>query len=71
MTKMMKALMKDERAPGLTLTEVEVPKIGPNDVLIKIKRLLFVVQIYTYTTGMSGLRRQSLYLWLQDTNLLE
>ena len=38
MTKMMKALMKDERAPGLTLTEVEVPKIGPNDVLIKIKK---------------------------------
>ena len=38
MAKTMKALMKKERAPGLTLTEVEIPEIGPNDVLIKITK---------------------------------
>lgn len=34
----MKALVKTERAPGLTLKDVPVPEIGINDVLIKIKR---------------------------------
>ena len=38
MAKTMKALMKKERAPGLTLTEVEIPEIGPNDVLVKITK---------------------------------
>jgi threonine 3-dehydrogenase len=36
--KTMKALMKQERAPGLTMTRVPVPEIGPNDVLIKIRK---------------------------------
>ncbi len=35
---MMKALVKKEAAPGLSLEEVPVPKISINDVLIKIKR---------------------------------
>jgi threonine 3-dehydrogenase len=35
---MMKAIAKLERAPGLTLTEVAEPEVGPNDVLIKIKK---------------------------------
>ncbi len=34
----MKALAKLERAPGLTLTHIEKPAIGVNDVLIKIKK---------------------------------
>lgn len=34
----MKALIKDKKAPGLTLTEVAIPEIGPTDVLIKIKK---------------------------------
>jgi threonine 3-dehydrogenase len=34
----MKALVKAEAAPGLTLTDVEVPEIGPNDILIRIKK---------------------------------
>jgi len=34
----MKALMKKERAEGLTMVDVPVPEIGPNDVLIKIKK---------------------------------
>ena len=34
----MKALAKLKSAPGLTMTEVDRPKVGPNDVLIKIKK---------------------------------
>jgi threonine 3-dehydrogenase len=34
----MKALAKLERAPGLTLTDVPKPEVGPNDVLIRITR---------------------------------
>ena len=34
----MKALVKTEAAPGLTLTDIPEPKIGPNDVLIKVRR---------------------------------
>ena len=34
----MKALIKDKKAPGLTLTEVAIPEIEPTDVLIKIKK---------------------------------
>jgi len=34
----MKALVKREAAPGLWLEEVPVPRIGINDVLIKVKR---------------------------------
>jgi len=34
----MKALMKRERARGLTLVDVPIPQIGPNDVLIKINK---------------------------------
>jgi threonine 3-dehydrogenase len=34
----MKALAKLKAAPGLTMTEVDVPTVGPNDVLIRIKK---------------------------------
>ena len=34
----MKALVKTEAAPGLTLTEVKEPEVGHNDVLIKIHK---------------------------------
>jgi len=34
----MKALVKKERAPGLWLEDVPVPEMGPDDVLIKIKK---------------------------------
>ena len=34
----MKALVKTEPAAGLTLTDVPEPAVGPNDVLIKIKK---------------------------------
>lgn len=36
MKKMMKALVKTERKPGLTMQEIPVPTPGPNDVLIRI-----------------------------------
>lgn len=36
--RLMKALVKQTREPGLTLTDVPEPKIGINDVLIKVDR---------------------------------
>jgi threonine 3-dehydrogenase len=38
MQKTMRSLMKKERKIGLTMEEVPVPEIGPNDLLIKIKK---------------------------------
>ena len=37
MTETMRALVKSARQPGLTLTTVDVPRIGPQDVLIKVR----------------------------------
>lgn len=37
-TRVMKALVKSRREPGLWLEDVPEPKIGPNDVLIRIDR---------------------------------
>ncbi|WP_179298813.1 L-threonine 3-dehydrogenase [Evansella halocellulosilytica] len=37
MTKMMKAIVKEGRAPGATLKEVPVPTIGDQEVLIQVK----------------------------------
>ena len=37
-SELMKALVKQHREPGLTLTDVPDPKIGINDVLIKVDR---------------------------------
>lgn len=37
MSKTMKAIIKPEQAPGLALAEVPVPKIGPNEALIKVR----------------------------------
>ena len=34
----MKALVKKERRPGIWLDEIAEPKVGPNDVLIKIRK---------------------------------
>lgn len=34
----MKAIIKAERGPGVTMTDVPLPDVGPNDVLIKIKK---------------------------------
>ncbi|KRC95085.1 hypothetical protein ASE47_33435 [Ensifer sp. Root258] len=38
MTKMMKALVKTKPAVGLWMERVPVPEVGPNDVLIKVKK---------------------------------
>lgn len=38
MTQTMRALVKAERAPGLTMMQVPVPEPGPNDVLIRIHK---------------------------------
>src|SRR5208337_2138896 len=37
-TSLMKALVKSKREPGLWLDEIEVPKIGINDVWIRVHR---------------------------------
>ena len=36
--KTMRALVKDKPAPGLTMKEMEVPAITPNDCLVRVKR---------------------------------
>ncbi len=38
MAKTMKALVKAKREPGLWMQEVPLPEIGPNDVLVKIRK---------------------------------
>ncbi|MGO4625279.1 alcohol dehydrogenase catalytic domain-containing protein, partial [Ensifer sp. 2TAB8] len=38
MTNMMKALVKSKAEVGLWMERVPVPEIGPNDVLIKVKK---------------------------------
>ncbi len=38
MARMMKALVKAKREPGLWMEQVPVPTIGANDVLIRIKK---------------------------------
>jgi threonine 3-dehydrogenase len=38
MPKTMRALVKAERAPGLVMGDVPVPEVGPNDVLIRIRK---------------------------------
>ncbi|RVA03032.1 alcohol dehydrogenase catalytic domain-containing protein, partial [Mesorhizobium sp. M7A.F.Ca.US.001.02.1.1] len=38
MSNMMRALVKTRAEPGIWMKEVPVPEIGPNDVLIKIKK---------------------------------
>ena len=38
MSNMMKALVKAKAEPGIWMEEVPVPEIGPNDVLIKVKK---------------------------------
>ena len=44
----MKALIKDKKAPGLTLTEVAIPEIEPTDVLIKIKTAICGTDLHIY-----------------------
>jgi threonine 3-dehydrogenase len=34
----MRALVKEKAGPGLTLTQAPVPRIGPTDVLVKVKK---------------------------------
>ena len=38
MSNMMRALVKAKSEPGIWMEEVPVPDIGPNDVLIKVKK---------------------------------
>ncbi len=38
MSNMMRALVKARAEPGIWMEEVPVPEIGPNDVLIKVKK---------------------------------
>jgi len=33
----MQAIVKPERAPGAVVTEMQVPEIGPRDVLIRVR----------------------------------
>ena len=50
----MKALVKAKDEVGLVLSEVDVPKIGNEDVLIKVKTTAICGQTYISGTGING-----------------
>ena len=58
MSKKMLALVKERPEPGLWMREADVPEVGPDDVLIKIKRLRYAERTFTSTTGTNGRRRR-------------
>ncbi len=58
----MKALVKKYAKEGLWLEDMPEPEMGNNDVLVKIKRLLFAAQTFIFTIGMSGLKKQFPFL---------
>jgi threonine 3-dehydrogenase len=48
----MKALMKIDSAPGAELVDIDIPEIGPKDVLVKVKAAAICgtdVHIYDWT----------------------
>ncbi len=53
----MRALVKAKREPGLWLEDVPVPELGPNDVLIKVKKTGICGTDSTSTTGTSGAQK--------------
>ncbi len=67
----MKALVKAKPEKGLWLQEVNIPEVGINDVLIKVKKLPFAELICISINGMSGASALSKLLWLSDMNMLE
>jgi threonine 3-dehydrogenase len=57
----MKALVKPERAKGLTLITKEIPPVGPNDVLIKVRATSICgtdLHIYNWDTWAQGRIKQ-------------
>ena len=47
----MKALVKSQRAPGIWMESVPEPKVGPNDVMIRIRKTAICgtdIHIYTW-----------------------
>ena len=53
----MKAVVKPERAPGLTLRELPVPECGPTDVLVKVRAASICgtdLHIYNWDTWAQG-----------------
>nr|MBP7689981.1 alcohol dehydrogenase catalytic domain-containing protein [Thermoflexales bacterium] len=53
----MKALVKQSRSPGLTLMQRDIPVIGPNDVLIKVRATSICgtdLHIYNWDTWSQG-----------------
>ncbi len=55
----MKALVKKYAKEGLWLEDMPEPTAGNNDVLIKIKKLLFAAPIFTFIIGMNGRKKPS------------
>ena len=50
----MKALVKQQAAPGIWLEDIPEPKVGPNDVLIEIAKTAICgtdMHIYNWTPG--------------------
>ena len=52
MTAKMKALAKLHPEKGIWMTEAEVPTVGPNDLLIKIKKTAIDTEILPLAIGL-------------------
>jgi len=55
----MKALMKKDSAPGAELVDIDIPEIGPKDVLVKVRLRLYVVLTFTSMIGLRMPRPES------------
>ena len=68
MVKMMDALVKPEKGPGLVLKQVPVPTPGPGEVLIKIRKT--AGQTYISINGTNGAKKISSPQLLTATSML-
>ena len=59
----MKAIVKIKPEKGIWMTDVPMPVVGPNDVLIKVKNQRFVAPTFTSISGTNGRKIQLKRLW--------
>ena len=57
MSETMNALLKDKASPGFTLKEVPVPRPGPKDLLVRVKRAAICGSDISVITGVHGPRK--------------
>ena len=65
----MKALSKLKAEEGIWMTDVPVPELGHNDLLIKIRKTAICGTTFTSITGMSGRKKPSRCRWSWAMNM--